>query len=127
MTMVYDWKTGYCEYDFVATANPNQGQGRAEGQVKVTTLHWTCSAYDDAVTSHPPQTSYGTVDGSEQDRVYTLPALSNVPQHVMTKWVHDAMGADEVKNIEDNLLARWQEELTPTSGGFTPKGDVEVT
>lgn len=111
MTMVYEWKTGYCEYDI---------EDDQQGQVKVTTLHWNCEAWDDAYTGYPHATSVGTVDASEQSRVYTLPALEAVPASVMTGWVKQALGDEGVQEIEDNLLAQYNELVAPTKGGLTP-------
>ena len=115
MTMVYEWKTGYCEYLF---EDPSDQQG----QVKVTTLHWNCSAHDDAYTGYAPVTSIGTVDASEQNRVYTLAALQNVPESVMTGWVQQAMnnGEPTVQDVEDALLEQWNNQLEPPGGGITP-------
>lgn len=63
----------------------------------------------------------GTVDVTNQERVYPLPALLNVPEHVMTQWVKEALGPEQVEYIENQLQIRFDESENPTSGGFPPK------
>jgi len=104
--MAHEWKTGYCEYDVVENTN----------NVKVSALHWACSKQDAEFSG----SSYGSVSAADQNRVYTLAALSNVPEHVMTGWVQQALGEEEVQRIEDAIDAQIVEAKTPTSGGLTP-------
>lgn len=105
--MAIEWITGYCEYD---------SNEQPAGNVKVTDLHWTCTASD----SGESVSLVGSVNAAQQDRVYTLASLQNVPQHVMTNWVHQAMGAEDVAAVEANAAAQLEEKLNPTSGGFVP-------
>jgi hypothetical protein len=119
MAMVYEWTTRYCEYNFEDPANPS-------GNVFVTILHWNCRARDDAIAGDQWVSRYGTVDASDQNRVYTLPALSNVPESVMTGWVQQALDkapAEEqtsVADIEAALLTDWNNLQQPASGGLSP-------
>ena len=108
------WKTGYCEYDI---------EEGGTGQVKVTTLHWLCSKTEGLNAA----SSYGTIDASEQSRVYTLPALQNVPESVMTGWVQQALGAEEVARIETDLDNQLIEQATPTHGGLSPAPEEVIT
>jgi hypothetical protein len=122
--MVFEWKTKYCEYAFEDPADQN-------GNVFVTTLHWTCRARDDGARDASEDGSNsvsacGTVDAKDQNRVYTLAALRNVPESVMTEWVKQALDnapeAEEtsVADIEERLTARWNELQQPSTGGITP-------
>ena len=106
--MAHEWKTSYCTYDV-----------KTQSQVKATVLNYNVSKTDGEFYAG----INGTVDVSEQNRVYTLAALKNVPNHVMTKWVTDALGAEQVQSLEDNIDARIAEQKTPTSGGFVPDDD----
>jgi hypothetical protein len=109
----YEWKTGYCEYLFEDPADQN-------GNVKVTTLHWNCSASDPDNSGIPPVTNIGTVNAADQNRVYTLAALQNVPESVMTGWVKQALGDEEVASIEEGLERQYNEAAQPSGGGITP-------
>ena len=108
------WKTGYCEYDI---------EEGGTGQVKVTTLHWLCSKTEGLNAA----SSYGTIDASEQSRVYTLPALQNVPESVMTGWVLQALGEEEQLRIEAAIEADIVEQQTPTHGGLAPTTEEVIT
>jgi hypothetical protein len=73
MSIQLTWKTGYCEY-----------QNNEQPNVKVTTLHWEVTGFDDAVAESATGRVYGTVNAADQNRVYTLQALQAVPESVMT-------------------------------------------
>ena len=110
------WKCGWCEYDMAP-------EGVPAGQVKVTTLHWDATQAEPNADPEEDDYSarqYGTVSTADQNRVYTLPALQNVPNHVMVGWVQDALGEEEVDRIEAALQANIDLQVTPTSGGLTP-------
>jgi hypothetical protein len=119
MTMIYEWNTGYCEYKL-------NDPGQPAGNVTVSELHWTCNARDDAVPGDEFVSRYGTVDASEQNRVYTVAALSNVPASVMTGWVKQALDnlpseqKQSVADIEADLLTDWNNLQQPPTGGLTP-------
>jgi len=102
------WYTKYYDYS-VVKESPN-------GQVQVETLHWRTSLDEDEFHAE----SYGTVSTADQSRVYTLPALQNVPESVMTGWVKDAMGTEEVDRVEQSLRDNIAEQKNPQSGGGTP-------
>ena len=84
-------------------------------QLKVTTLHWIASLTDGDLSS----SSYGTTpdDGS---RVYAKKALENVPESVVIGWIQQALGAEEVANIEQRLADDILYQKTPTSGTVVP-------
>ena len=100
------WNVTHCDYDIV------EGGG---GQTKVTNLHWSATLQDGDLNAY----TYGSV-GDDQNRVYALPALRNVPESVMVKWVHDAMEPGQQAQIEQMLADDIVEQKTPTSGGLTP-------
>jgi len=80
-------------------------------QVKVKVLHWEATLTVDEDTVRV----YGTTPDSE-DRVYTLPALSNVPDSVRAGWVLAALGPDEVARTEELLETKMNQIKNPTSG-----------
>jgi len=100
------WKVGYCRWD---------AEGQPPGQVKVASLSWSAELvegeFDAARTG-------GTLD--DQNRVYTLAALQNVPQSVMVGWAKQALGPTEVTRIEAEVNADLEAQKTPTEGGFVP-------
>ncbi len=88
---------------------------QTQGQVKVTTLHWRATLEADGFTA----SSYGATP-DDQNRVYTKPALENVPGSVVIGWIQQALGAEEVARIEQALLDDIAEQKNPTSGSVTP-------
>ena len=89
--------------------NPNQA--------KVTTLHWRCSLTEGEFSA----SSYGTTP-DDQNRVYTKPALENVPESVIIGWIQQALGDEEVARIEQSLVDSIAFQKTPTSGTVNPGG-----
>ena len=87
----------------------------ANGQVKVTTLHYRASLTDGTFTA----TSYGTT-ADDQNRVYTKAALEAVPESVVIGWIQQALGAEAVAEIEAQLAANLAELQNPTTGTVTP-------
>lgn len=106
------WFCSYCEYLFDDPSKP-------AGQVRVTTLHWQCRGYDTDTTNFGQ--SIGTEDVSDQSRQYTLAALQSVPSSVMVNWVHQAMGQEQVDEIEVNVKAQVEAMNLPPGGGLTPE------
>ena len=80
-------------------------------QCKVTTLHWRATLVDGDFTA----SSYGTTP-DDQNRVYTKPALENVPESVVIGWIQQALGDEEVARIEQALADNIAEQQNPTSG-----------
>jgi hypothetical protein len=99
------WKVSRTDYDI----DPD-----GSGQVKVTNLHWRATLIEGEFTA----SSYGSA-GDDQNRVYPLPALENVPESVVVGWVQDALGEEEVARIEQSMVDNIAEQKTPTSGGIT--------
>ena len=98
------WDIARCGYD----VEPGPGNS-----VKVTYMEWKATLTEGEFTA----TLYGTTP-DDQNRVYALPALKNVPEHVIVGWAQDALGPDEVANIEAKLAANVAEQTVPTSGGI---------
>ena len=88
---------------------------QVSGQVKVTTLHYRATLTDGPLTA----SSYGTTP-DDQDRVYTMAALEAVPESVVIGWIQQALGAEEVARIEQQLADDIVEQKTPTSGTVNP-------
>lgn len=91
---------------------------QGNGQVKVTTLHWRATLADAEFSA----SSYGTTP-DDGNRVYTKPALENVPESVVIGWIQQALGDEEVARIEQRLLDDIEMQKNPTSGTVTPVGD----
>ncbi len=106
---MHEWLTTYCAWD-------NDDPGTPAGQVRVTILHYTVEKIVDGVGA----AKNGRVDTSDENRQYTLAALEAVPESVMTGWVKDALGTEEVQRIEDGIDAEIAEKNDPTSGGLIP-------
>jgi hypothetical protein len=100
-----DWTISRTDYAIDPDAN---------GQVKVTTLHWRTTLVDGPYTA----SSYGST-GSDEERVYALPALEAVPEAVVVGWAQAALGEEQVAAIEAGLEAQIAEQKTPTTGGIT--------
>ena len=105
-----EWNTNYCRYEDVDDA----------GQVKVTTLDYLVEQTVDEVTG----SRQGRVDLSEENRVFPLPALLNVPASVMTGWIQDALGPEMVAQLEEDAMPGIEDEtIDPPTGGFDPNED----
>jgi hypothetical protein len=87
----------------------------ASAQVKVTTLHYRASLTDGTYTA----SNYGTTP-DDQNRVYTLPALENVPESVVIGWIKQALGDEEVQRIEQGLVDSIESQKNPTTGTVNP-------
>jgi hypothetical protein len=83
--------------------------------VKVTALHWRATLFADGFTA----SSYGTTP-DDGNRVYTLPALENVPESVVIGWSQQALGAEGVARIEQALVDDIEQQKNPTSGSVNP-------
>lgn len=75
----------------------------------ITTIHWRASDTDkDGNTG----SSYGSVGVT---LVGTPKAYADVTEADAIGWAKDALGADEVKNIEDNIASQISAMKTPTT------------
>jgi hypothetical protein len=93
----------------------NTGQA---GNVIVETLHWEATMIEGEFSAR----RYGAMP-DDSNRVYTLPALENVPADVVEGWIKDALGPEEVARIEQALADDIAEQQNPTSGSITYGGD----
>jgi hypothetical protein len=84
-------------------------------QMKVTTLHWRATLVDGEFVA----VLFGTTP-DDQNRVYTKPALENVPESTVIGWIQQALGQEEVDRIEQALVDDIAQQKTPTSGTITP-------
>ena len=75
----------------------------------ITTIHWTASDTDkDGNTG----SSYGSVGVT---LVGTPKAYADVTESDAINWTKNALGADEVKSIEDNIASQISAMKTPTT------------
>ena len=109
----FTWTASYVEYD-VTDLDPDQ---YSNSQVKVTNLFWQIMASDGEF--YVPTS--GSVSVEDQNRVYTLSAIKNVPNHVMVGWVQEALGPQGVADAEAQADAKLTEKKQPSQGGFTPE------
>tara|TARA_R100001460_G_scaffold64099_1_gene104270 strand:+ start:260 stop:571 length:312 start_codon:yes stop_codon:yes gene_type:complete len=75
----------------------------------ITTIHWRASDEDkDGNTG----SSYGSVGVT---LVGTPTPYADISEDMAIGWAKDALGADEVKNIEDNIASQISAMKTPTT------------
>ncbi len=103
--MTHTWITTYMEW-----SNKDQQPGK----VVATVAHWNVSRTDGGFSGKV----IGSVNLSDQNRVYTQAALENVPANVIQMWVDAAIGAEDMQIAEDAVDAIIAEQATPTTGGF---------
>jgi hypothetical protein len=72
----------------------------------ITTIHWRAS---DTAKDGNPGSSYGSVSVT---LVGTPKAYADVTEADAIGWAKDALGADEVKNIEDNIADQMKPATT---------------
>jgi predicted sugar kinase len=91
----------------ISTMDRDLKSGDNENIIK--TIHWRASDTDkDGNTG----SSYGSVGVT---LVGTPKAYADVTEADAIKWAKDALGADEVKNIEDNITSQIAAMKTPTT------------
>ena len=89
----------------------------------VTTVHWTANDSEtvgsgDSAVVHSGS-SYGSVGLAEADSS-SFTAYTDIKESDAVAWVKDALGADEVTNIETSIAAQITESKTPTSSTGVP-------
>ena len=75
----------------------------------VTTIHWRASDTD---SDENTGSSYGSV-GVTLGKKFI--AYKDIKEANAIQWAKDALGADEVKRIEDNIASQIAEAKTPTT------------
>lgn len=80
----------------------------------ITTIHWTASDVD---SDGNAGSSYGSVGVT---LVGTPKTYADVTESDAIQWAKDALGADEVKNIEDNIASQIALMKTPTTASGVP-------
>lgn len=75
----------------------------------VTTIHWRASDTDSDGNSGSSYGSVGVTLGKD------FIAYKDIKEANAIQWAKDALGADEVKNIEDNIASQIAEKKTPTT------------
>ena len=74
----------------------------------VTTIHWRASDTDSDGNIGSSYGSVGVTLGKE------FIAYKNIKEANAIQWAKDALGADEVKSIEDSIASQIAEKKTPT-------------
>ena len=75
----------------------------------VTTIHWRASETDSDGNSGSSYGSVGVTLGKD------FIAYKDIKEANAIQWAKDALGADEVKSIEDNIASQIAEKKTPTT------------
>lgn len=75
----------------------------------VTTIHWRASDIDSDDNTGSEYSSVGVTLGKE------FIAYKDITQEKAIQWAKDALGADEVKRIEDSIASQIAEKKTPTT------------
>ena len=80
----------------------------------ITTIHWTAS---DADSDGNSGSLYGSVGVT---LVGTPKVYADVTESDAIGWAKDALGADEIKNIEDSIASQIALMKTPTTASGVP-------
>ena len=75
----------------------------------VTTIHWTASETDSDGNTGSSYGSVGVTLGKD------FIAYADITHDKALEWCKDALGADEVKSIEDSIASQIAEKKTPTT------------
>ena len=75
----------------------------------VTTIHWRASATDNDGNTGSSYGSVGVTLGKD------FIAYKDIKEANAIQWAKYALGADEVKRIEDNITSQIAEQKTPTT------------
>ena len=75
----------------------------------VTTIHWRASDTDSDGNTGSSYGSVGVTLGSQ-----SFIAYADIKESDAIQWAKDALGTDEVKNIEDSIANQIAEMKTPT-------------
>jgi hypothetical protein len=89
------------------------GNTPPEGQVY--TAHWTVSLEDEGKTAG----AYGSVGFGDPNPNDYIP-FDQLTEEEVLQWVFDALGADQVVNIQEALNQQIQEQLHPTHKAGVP-------
>jgi len=76
----------------------------------ITTIHWTASETDADGNTGSSYGSVGVTLGSQ-----SFIAYKDIKETDAIQWAKDALGADEVKSIEDGIAAQIAAMKTPTT------------
>ena len=76
----------------------------------VTTIHWRAEETDGDGNTGSSYGSVGVTLGSQ-----SFIAYADIKETDAIQWAKDALGADEVKNIEDGIAAQIASMKTPTT------------
>ena len=81
----------------------------------VTSIHWRASETD---TDGNSGSSYGSVSVTLGSQSFI--AFKDITQEIGIQWAKDALGADEVKNIEDSIASQIDALANPTTASGVP-------
>lgn len=80
----------------------------------VTTVHWVYTAQDGAYSAQ----SYGTVALAAPGQPFIN--YNDLTEEIVTDWVVNAMGAEQVSAMEASLAAQINAQENPTGGPLPP-------
>lgn len=81
----------------------------------VYTAHWIASLEEDGESA----SAYGSVGLGAPDPA-TFTPFSELTEEKVLNWVFDALGVDQVVNIQESLASQIQQKITPTSASGIP-------
>ena len=81
----------------------------------VTTIHWRASDIDSDGNTGSSYGSVGVTLGSQ-----SFIAYADITEANAIQWAKDALGADEVKSIEDSIANQISAMKTPTTASGVP-------
>jgi len=91
---------------------------QAEGETNVVyNVHWIATGVSDKLDSnlnHYSATNIGT-QKVELDSSKPFIPFEDLTNEIIVGWTKDAMGTDQVKNIEDSIASQIAEKQNPTS------------
>ena len=104
--MSHIWKVSSLDYVVSQDGLPNVA----------TTIHWRVSKED---ANGNVGSAYGT-QGLSGPSPHSFQAWENLNEAAVLAWLKNAMGAEQVKAIEDNIDAQIAEKANPTTGTGVP-------
>ena len=104
--MSYAWKVAALDY-----AVSQDGLSNV-----VTTVHWTCSKEDENGNSGYAYGSHGLPEPDPNNFV----EWDSLDEFTAVSWVVNAMGEDQVSNIQSGVDAQIAEKANPTHGSGLP-------
>jgi len=109
--MAVTWTIAQCDYKLT------QAQGGVDYVNVIDVIHWKAN---DADESGNTGTSYGSVGISTDDLKDSWVDYSKLTENQVITMAKNALGAEQVKAIEDSIAAEISAKANPTTGTGVP-------